>query len=473
MERLPVLLLFVLVLTALAKDESKEKKDSPESHSGENKGVGKHLGGHKGFGLKHPAGNDGLGKLFGKDSKEHSDEHSGEGAGLCTSSEESGSKGNKKPKGKGSGIKYSYNPKFGCYLQKEKSQYAVVLAYITYSAAFYDGQTGEVFVFISTETSGVYIPGGVSDKTWLAKKQSFSEYSKNLVPLEDLYKLGDTKGMKITAETITKDLQKKLSKILSSQSRAYKDECKAFAYAMEVASLAHLGRLKGFEQVLDKPVNGLELRGDLQETLGYYKGWKAFFGYFDGEMEAFKQNNIKLDYEQLLNSETEFHLLGYFLEGLAPHSDLVDAIAPHLDDEEMFFEIVAGLGGHIRHSFGGYIYVVSESVGYLHGKRTYESIEATVSGYITYEVGVQDDYLKTWTGGISSIRKTIKKTKLDGKLGKISKILQRMDEEKKWQIGDVDMYEVLKTISDQKLPGNKRSVRKVLKALKAKKGKKH
>ncbi|XP_063911130.1 uncharacterized protein LOC135128166 [Zophobas morio] len=473
MERLPVLLLFVLVLTALAKDESKEKKDSPESHSGESKEVGKHLGGHKGFGWKHPTGNDGLGKLFEKGSKKHSDEHSGEGGGLCKSSEESSSEESKKPKEKGTGIKYSYNPKFGCDLQKENTQYVAVLAYNINATGFYDGQTGDVFVFINAETAGVYIPGGVSDKTWLAKKQSFSEYSKNQVPLQELYKLGETKGMKITAETIPKDLQKKLFKILSSQSQAYNDECQAFAYALETASSVHLVRIKGYEQVLDKPLSDLDLRSDLYQTLGYYKGWKVFFGYLDGEMEALKKRNVQLNYKQLLNSKTEFHLLGYFLEALAPHSDLIDAITPHLDDEETFFEIVAGFGGHIRHSFSGYIYVVSESVGYLHGKRSYESIEATVSGYITYKGGVQDDYQKTWAGGISSIRKTIKKTKLDGKLGKIFKILQRMDDEKKWQIGDVDMYEVLKTISDQKLPGNKRSVWKVLNALKAKKDKKH
>ena len=357
---------------------------------------------------------------------------------------------------------FQVNAQHGYYFPRHKTQEKVALLdYRNNISVFYDGLTGDAFGFFYERGLGIYIPSGVTDKTWNVKRQSYEEYFKDPFPPQEILSIGERKGIQFDPQLISDDTAEKLSEILTPLSTDYSSECEAFATALHVSKITsdrHKTYLADFEGVMGNVLT--EIQGDFKWLVGMHQGLAEYFTPFGG-IDALNKKKIHLDLAVILNKKGGIYVLCYLLEILAPKFDLKKVSGEQMNGEPQFFILINKLGGEIDHGYDGLIYILTEITLYNYGENSKENLRILLVRYCTNPRGNSDGLEEKWLSSIQFLRKTIKELKLEDPF---NDLVKRLDDiiAGKWCQKGVNMSAVVKEIVQLQLPGKAKYADKIL-----------
>ncbi|XP_063923710.1 uncharacterized protein LOC135137878 [Zophobas morio] len=365
-------------------------------------------------------------------------------------------------------LSYYVNAHLGLHFPySRKHQKVAVLDHRHNTSVFYDGLSGDAFAFSYEEGIGVYIPGGVSDKTWNIKETSFEKYFKNPVLPKEIFSIGQKQGYQFDPQLISDEMSEKLSGILTPLSIDYSSRCEALATALHISKITSdklKTSLSSFESVMGDV--STQNRGDFKWLIGIYQGLGEFFAPF-GSMEILKEKKLHLDFAKILNEDGGISVLGYLLETLAPHFDLGKLIGEQMNSEPQFFVIINKLGGEVDYCSDGLVYVLTEITIYNYGETSKENLVTVLRKFFTDTRVCNENLEQKWLSSIKTLLETIQKLKLENSFKDLSKLLKDIGEGK-WQQNCVNMSEVFGKIVKVELPGKADSANEIIELLEKK-----
>ena len=337
-------------------------------------------------------------------------------------------------------------------------------------AVFYVGQSGEAYIFSFQEGRAVYIRGGLTKNTWNVKNKKFEEYFKKVYSTKELYAFGLKRGYAFNGDTVDKKVLVKLKQVLVTQSREYSHTCNAYNHAILTSRHIVKYPIKGAENYFGSLQN-VQLKGDAYWIRGFFQGWKYFLRDFDGEFDAFKKANVKLDAKKLLQTESGDEVYIEVLRAISSKSNLVKVVAKRSNNQIGFFGSIAGFSGKGASGYRGFLVVVQHYLLYANGDISSSTFRYHLTEHLMSRSEVQINYEEKWETTIKRMVQTIKvELKLEREFGGILQILEKI-QKKQWTLNEVNLYEGVTAICKEKRPSNKESIRKILGKLKKRGGK--
>ena len=218
-------------------------------------------------------------------------------------------------------------------------------------------------------------------------------------------------------------------------------------------------------------LQNIQLKGDAYWIRGYFQGWKSFVRDFDGELEVFKKEDVKLDMKKLLELESGDEIYIEILRAIHSKSKLVEVVGKRSNNQVGFFESIGGFCGRGPSGYRGFLVVVEAYVKYANGDISYSNLEYVVWEHLISKSGVEINYQEKWETTIKTLVEVIKvELKLEKEFGGILEILEKI-QKKQWSLNGVNLYEGISEICKEKRPSNKESIRKILGKLKKRGGK--
>ncbi|KAJ3663467.1 hypothetical protein Zmor_007726 [Zophobas morio] len=259
-------------------------------------------------------------------------------------------------------------------------------------------------------------------------------------------------------------MAQKLSGILSPLSADYSSQCEALATALYISKITSdkfKTSLAGFEGVVGD-VNTVN-HGDFKWLIGIYQGLGEFFAPFGG-VEALNKKHVHIDFAKILNEVCGIYVLCYLLEALAPKFDLGKISGKQMNNDLEFASLLTKLGGEVDYGADGFIFLLTEITKYHYGASSKENLRAVLVKYCTNPRGSHDKVEEQWLSALGTLRKTLKKLKLEESFERVTKAVDSILDGK-WHQKGINMSAVVKDILQIQLPAKADAADKILEKL--------